>query len=244
MTREGPWVLRVSDLVKVYRMGTVSTPVLHGISLQIPPGELTLIMGPSGSGKTTLISLLAGVLRPTSGSVELCGSRISDMTEGEVARVRRDRVGFVFQSYNLFPALTAQENVAVAIQMTGHSWKAAKVQAAGALQAVGLGERLLHRPADLSGGEKQRVAIARALVTRPTLVVGDEVTAALDGVTAFQVLDLLRAHVTDRTAVILVTHDRRLERFAERVIEIEDGRLLADRRGERALSAGQAEGGA
>jgi putative ABC transport system ATP-binding protein len=239
MTGAGPWVLRVADLVKVYRMGTVLTPVLHGISLQVPPGQLTLIMGPSGSGKTTLISLLAGVLRPTSGSVELCGSRISEMTEAEVARVRRDRVGFVFQSYNLFPALTAQENVAVAIQMTGRSWKAAKAEASGALRAVGLAERLLHRPADLSGGEKQRVAIARALVTRPTLVVGDEVTAALDGATAFQVLELLRAHVTDRTAVILVTHDRRLERFAERVIEIEDGRLLADRRSERALSAGQ-----
>ena len=227
-----PLVLKVSDLVKVYRMGTVVTPVLHGISLDIPPGQLALIMGPSGSGKTTLISLLAGVLRPTSGSVVLCGESISEMPEAEVAHVRRERVGFVFQSYNLFPALTARDNVALALQMMGRPWKAAQAEAAMALARVGLETRLTHRPPDMSGGEKQRVAIARALVTRPTLVVGDEVTAALDGATAFQVLELLRAHVTERTAVLLVTHDRRLERFADRVIEIEDGRLRADRPGE------------
>jgi putative ABC transport system ATP-binding protein len=227
-----PLVLKVSDLVKVYRMGTVVTPVLHGISLDIPPGQLALIMGPSGSGKTTLISLLAGVLRPTSGSVVLCGERISEMPEAEVAHVRRERVGFVFQSYNLFPALTARDNVALALQMMGRPWKTAQAEAAMALARVGLETRLTHRPPDMSGGEKQRVAIARALVTRPTLVVGDEVTAALDGATAFLVLELLRAHVTERTAVLLVTHDRRLERFADRVIEIEDGRLRADRPGE------------
>jgi putative ABC transport system ATP-binding protein len=208
------------------------TPVLHGISLEIPAGELTLIMGPSGSGKTTLISLLAGVLRPTSGSVILCGAPISEMPEAEVARIRRQRVGFVFQSYNLFPALTARDNVAVALQMMGRPWKTAQTEAESALERVGLGARLAHRPADMSGGEKQRVAIARALVTHPTLVVGDEVTGALDGVTAFQVLELLRAHVNDHTAVLLVTHDRRLERFADRVIEMEDGRLRSDRRGE------------
>ena len=235
-----PLVLKVSDLVKVYRTGTVVTPVLHGISLDIPPGQLALIMGPSGSGKTTLISLLAGVLRPTSGSVVLCGARISEMPEAEVARVRRERVGFVFQSYNLFPALTARDNVALALQMMGRSWKTAQAEAATALARVGLEARLAHRPPDMSGGEKQRVAIARALVTRPTLVVGDEVTAALDGATAFQILELLRAHVTDRTAVLLVTHDRRLERFADRVIEIEDGRLSADRPGEWSPGAREA----
>jgi len=227
-----PPVLRVSDLVKVYRTRSVVTPVLHGISLEIPAGQLTLIMGPSGSGKTTLISLLAGVLRPTSGSVELCGVPISDLPEAAVSRVRRERVGFVFQSYNLFPALTARDNVAVALQMKGHSWPEARSEAARVLERVGLGARLTHRPADLSGGEKQRVAIARALCTRPTLVVGDEVTAALDGHTAFEMIELLRAHVGERTAVLLVTHDRRLERFAERVIEIEDGRVGADRAGE------------
>jgi putative ABC transport system ATP-binding protein len=232
--KEAP-VLRVVDVVKVYRTSAVITPVLHGVSFEVPVGQLTLIMGPSGSGKTTLISLLAGVLRPTSGRVDLCGEPISELPEAEVARIRRERVGFVFQSYNLFPALTAQDNVALALQMMGRSWRAAQAEAAMVLAGVGLGARLSHRPADLSGGEKQRVAIARALVTRPTLVVGDEVTAALDGATAFQVLELLRAHVSDRTAVILVTHDRRLERFAERVIEIEDGRLRVDRAGERAL---------
>jgi len=221
------------DVVKTFRSGALVTPVLHGISLEIPPGGLTLIMGPSGSGKTTLISLLTGLFRPSSGRVELCGAPISELPEADVARVRRARLGFVFQSYNLFPAMSAQDNVAVALQMSGLSWKCARSRAADALERVGLGHRLTHRPADLSGGEKQRVAIARALATHPTIIVGDEVTAALDGVTAFQIMDLLRTHVGPDTAVILVTHDRRLERFAERVIEMEDGRVRADRPSER-----------
>jgi putative ABC transport system ATP-binding protein len=217
------------DVVKTFRSGALVVPVLHGISLEIPAGGLTLIMGPSGSGKTTLISLLTGLFRPSAGRVELCGAVISELPEADVARVRRERLGFVFQSYNLFPAMSAQDNVAVALQMSGLSWKSARSRAADALQRVGLGHRLAHRPADLSGGEKQRVAIARALATRPTIIVGDEITAALDGVTAFQIMDILRTHVGPQTAVILVTHDRRLERFAERVIEMEDGRVRADR---------------
>lgn len=226
-------VLRMVDVVKVFRSGAFVTPVLHGVSLEIPAGGLTLVMGPSGSGKTTLISLLTGLLRPTSGRVELCGDAISELSETDVARVRRERLGFVFQSYNLFPAMSAQDNVAVALQMSGLSWKSARARAAEMLERVGLGPRRTHLPADLSGGEKQRVAIARALATRPTLVVGDEVTAALDSATAYQIMDLLRMHVGPDTAVILVTHDRRLERFAERVIEMEDGRVRADRPSER-----------
>lgn len=221
-------LVRASGVTKTYGEGALATPVLHGIDLEVRAGELVLLMGPSGSGKTTLISILAGLLRPTSGHVSLCGAPVSEMEERDAARVRREGLGFVFQSYNLFPALTALENVEEVLRMKGI--RGARARAEQALVRVGLAERLHHRPGELSGGQKQRVAIARALATEPRLIIGDEVTAALDGATALQVIQTLRSWVGPSTAVLLVTHDHRLERFADRAIELEDGKVLADRR--------------
>ncbi len=227
----GPCVLaRTVAVTKTYGTGALATPVLHGIDLELRAGEFALLMGPSGSGKTTLISILAGLLRPTNGLVELCGEVISDASETFVTRVRRRAVGFVFQSYNLFPALTAVDNVAEVMCLKGMPRSQARDVSRQVLTRVGLGDRLMHRPSELSGGQKQRVAVARALAGEPALVLGDEITAALDGRTAMEVMELLHAHVSAERGVLIVTHDRRLERFADRVIEIEDGRVVGDLR--------------
>lgn len=218
-------LVRAERLEKTFGEGELATPVLKGIAVEVLAGELVLLMGPSGSGKTTLISILAGLLRPTAGDVELCGAPISELPEAEVTRVRRRHLGFVFQSYNLFPALTALDNIAEVLKLKGLPAREARERATSALADVGLGERLHHRPGELSGGQKQRVAIARALAGGPSLVLGDEVTAALDTHTALHVLEILRRQVTAERGILLVTHDRRLEQFADRVIEIEDGRI-------------------
>ena len=220
-----PPLLRASGVGKTYRAGAEDTPVLFDVSLELHAGELALLMGPSGSGKTTLLSILAGLMRPSSGSVELCGAAITSLPETAVAAVRRQHVGFVFQTYNLFPALTALDNVAEIVAMKGSKLADARAVAAEALVRVGLGARLDHLPGEMSGGEKQRVGIARAIATRPSLILGDEPTAALDGATAISVIGLLSSYVGPSSAVLLVTHDRRLERYANRVIEIEDGRM-------------------
>jgi putative ABC transport system ATP-binding protein len=219
-------LVRAEAVTKTYGSGELATPVLHSVSLALPAGELVLLMGPSGSGKTTLISVLAGLLRPTSGRVELCGEPISELGQAAVTRVRRKNLGFVFQTYNLFPALCALDNVAEVLRLKGMPAKAARERAAAALGDVGLGDRLLYRPDQLSGGQKQRVAIARALAGDPALVFGDEITAALDTQTALQVLEILRAQVGPERGILLVTHDHRLEQFAHRVIALEDGRIV------------------
>jgi len=221
---------RARGVSKSYGAGALATPVLHDVSLTLPAGELTLLMGPSGSGKTTLLSILAGLLRPSRGTVELCGEPISDSPEEAVTRTRRAHLGFVFQTYNLFPALSALDNVAEILAMKGTPISAARAQARHALVRVGLGDRLHHRPGSLSGGEKQRVAIARAFAGDPALILGDEPTAALDGGTAATVMQLLREQVTPKKSVLLVTHDHRLEKFADRVIELADGRIQKDSR--------------
>ena len=218
-------LVRSEALEKTFGEGELETPVLKGVSVEVAAGELVLLMGPSGSGKTTLISILAGLLRPTAGNVELCGSVISELHEAEVTRVRRRHLGFVFQSYNLFPALTALDNIAEVLKLKGLPAREARERATRALTDVGLGERLHHRPGELSGGQKQRVALARALAGDPALIMGDEVTAALDTHTALHVLEILRGQVSAERGILLVTHDKRLEQFADRVIEIEDGQI-------------------
>ncbi|HTJ45283.1 MAG TPA: ABC transporter ATP-binding protein [Kofleriaceae bacterium] len=215
-----------------YGKGALATPVLHDVSLTIDPGQLVLLTGPSGSGKTTLVSILAGLIRPTAGTVDVCGRRITAMTEGEIARVRRAHVGFVFQTDNLFPALTAIDNVAEVLALRGMSRVLARVRANDALVAVGLAERLDHRPGELSGGQRQRVSVARALAGAPSLLIGDEITSALDGTTALQIMHLVRTYITAHTAALIVTHDHRLERFADRIIAMEDGRIVSDTRRE------------
>jgi putative ABC transport system ATP-binding protein len=221
-------LVRARGLTKTYQMGHVQTTVLRDVSLDLRAGELALLMGPSGSGKTTLLCILSGLLRPTSGQVELCGVPITGLPERHAAEVRRANLGFIFQTYNLFPALTALDNVAEVLHLKGMPRAAARQVAVDALSNVGLADRLDHRPGELSGGERQRVAIARALAGDPALVLGDEPTAALDRHTGLDVVELLKRQVNERRGVLLVTHDMRLARFADRVIEIDDGQIVAD----------------
>ena len=223
-------LLRVSEVTKSFGPSDQRTTVLFGIDLEIHAGELTLLMGPSGSGKTTLVSILAGLLRPTSGKVELCGEPISELDEAAVSSVRRRRVGFIFQTYNLFPALTALDNVALGYRMRGQPKPQARVSAQTALASVGLASRTGYLPAKLSSGQKQRVAVARALAGDPPVVLGDEPTAALDGPSAMSVMVLLRERVTPESAVLVVTHDHRLERYAHRTVYMEDGRIVSETR--------------
>jgi putative ABC transport system ATP-binding protein len=224
-------LVRAERVTRTFGRAALAVPVLHGVSLEVRAGELALLMGPSGSGKTTLLSVLAGLLRPTTGSVSLCGVPISSLPDAASAKVRREHLGFVFQTYNLFPALTALDNVAEVLRLKGLPREPAYALARQTLERVGLGARLHHRPAELSGGQKQRVAIARALAGAPRLVLGDEVTAALDTASGMSVMGILRDLIGPRRGVLLVTHDHRLERFADRVIEVEDGVIKADRPG-------------
>ena len=220
---------RLVGVGKTYGSGEHAVAALANATLDIHAGEVTLIEGPSGSGKTTLISILGLLLRPTAGQIFLEGRDVAALGERHLPALRARHFGFVFQGFNLFPALTALENVAIAIRMKTGSANDPDGEARRLLELVGLGPRLHHLPADLSGGQKQRVAIARALGGDPPILIGDEPTAALDTKTALSVMELLRelATVAGR-AVVVVTHDPRLERFADRVVRVEDGLIQGD----------------
>jgi putative ABC transport system ATP-binding protein len=228
-------VARMVGIAKTYGSGENAVAALSDATLDIHAGEVTLIEGPSGSGKTTLISILGLLLTPTAGEVWLEGKNAAGLGERELPGLRARNFGFVFQGFNLFPALTALENVTIAIQMKNPREKHGEREARRLLEQVGLTSRLHYLPADLSGGQKQRVAIARALGGNPPILIGDEPTAALDTKTALSVMELLRelANAEGR-AVVVVTHDPRLERFADRVVRVEDGYI-------RAITAASAE---
>lgn len=213
----------------VYYSGTEPYQVLSNVDLDIQRGTIQLLMGPSGSGKTTLLSILAGILTPTMGSVSLLGQEITTMSRKQLSQFRLEHIGFIFQGFNLFPALTAAENVEVALKVKGVKGIAVRRrQARELLEQVGLGDRVHHLPRDLSGGQKQRVAIARSLAGDPELIMADEPTAALDSRSGHAVIELLRqlAKEKDRT-VLIVTHDNRLIDVADRVAYLEDGILQA-----------------
>ena len=219
-----PALARMVGVGKTYGAGEHAVAALANATLDITPGEVTLIEGPSGSGKTTLISILGLLLKPTTGEVWIEGKPTRSLSERDLPGLRARNFGFVFQGFNLFPALTALENVAIAIQMKDPKFKKPKDEARRLLELVGLGPRMHHLPADLSGGQKQRVAIARALGGNPPIIIGDEPTAALDTKTALSVMELLRDLATTyHRAVVVVTQDPRLERFADRVVHVEDG---------------------
>jgi putative ABC transport system ATP-binding protein len=201
---------------------------LERISMEIRSGEFTLLMGPSGSGKTTLISILGCLIRPTAGDVEIDGVRIEGLGESELPRIRRRSIGFVFQSFNLLGALSAAENVGVPLRLAGLPANAAREKAVSLLECMRLGGKERRLPADLSGGEKQRVAIARALALEPRIVLADEPTAALDTATGREVMGILSAYARSGHAVVVVTHDVRLESLADRILRLEDGRLLPE----------------
>jgi putative ABC transport system ATP-binding protein len=222
-------VIHARGLSKLYREGASELRALSDVDLDIPSGQLTLLMGPSGSGKTTLLSILGCILRATEGRLELRGEDVTSLSERELSRVRREAIGFVFQGFNLFPTLTAAENVALAMDVRGVRGREARQRAAELLQEVGLQDRSHAFPADLSGGQKQRVAIARACAGDPPILLADEPTAALDSTSGRSVIELLQrlAHHRGR-AVVMVTHDPRVLSYGDRILHLEDGRLIRE----------------
>ncbi len=220
-----------TGLVHAFGSGAARSPVLQDLSAEFMPGEVSLVMGASGSGKSTLLAAIGGLLRPDRGEVRINGIALWSLTARSLERFRYRHCGYIFQGFNLFPALTALDQVALPLRFGGIAKNTAKARAEASLAEVGLEARLHLRPAELSGGEKQRVAIARALVTRPQVLFADEPTSALDSGNGAAVIALLQdiAH-RQGTTVIVVTHDARLIRHAERVLQIDNGRITSDER--------------
>jgi putative ABC transport system ATP-binding protein len=214
-------------LARTYGDGDSAVHALRGVSLTLPAGQFTAVMGPSGSGKSTLMHLLAGLDTPTSGTVQVAGHEITTMKDRELTRLRRRHIGFVFQSFNLLPTLSAQENIVLPLAIAGKKPPADEIDAL--IARVGLSERRGHRPVELSGGQQQRVAIARALITRPTVLFADEPTGNLDSESGAGILQLLRDAVDiDGQTTLMVTHDPRAAAIADRVLYLTDGRVVAD----------------
>jgi len=222
-------VLTAKDLERTYGSGRAAVHAVRGIDLQLEAGERLLLMGPSGSGKTTLLSMLGGLLTPSKGAVSLGGQDVYALDEDARAALRLDRLGFIFQSFNLLSALSARENVEVPLRLNGGSTRKARQRAEELLARLGLGERVNHQPRDLSGGEKQRVAIARALANEPDVLLADEPTANLDSKNGHEVAEILcKLGSEEGKSVLIVSHDQRLQDIASRVLRLEDGRI-ADR---------------
>lgn len=228
--RLGEKAIEAKGLVKRFKTGRAYVEVLKSVDFDACHGDVTMVMGPSGSGKSTLIAALSGLLKPDEGTVRaLEADDLWRLSNSRIDRFRLDHCGFIFQGFNLFPALTARQQVMTALHYQGASKAEAHARAQAALEEVGLGGKVNQRPSEMSGGEKQRVAIARALAKNPNLIFADEPTSALDGENGQVVIRLLRQAATERgAAVICVTHDPRLEAYADRVIHIEDGRILDD----------------
>ncbi len=231
-------VLEATNVVKELGQGAGLVRALKGVSLSLNAGELTLLMGPSGSGKTTLLSILGCILGPTSGNIRVAGTDTANLGPEALADVRRRHIGFVFQSYNLFPTLNAVENVRLALDVRGRRGRLAADQAREALTKVGLSHKFKSYPGNMSGGEQQRVAVARALASAPSLLLADEPTAALDAENGQSVMQLLSEIAKDKShAVLAVTHDHRTLPYADRIIHIEDGVIVGDERPERVRAA-------
>ncbi len=225
-------VIEANNLTKVFGSGHTAVKAVDKISLKIEAGDIILIMGPSGSGKTTLISMLGSLMRPTAGTVLVDGQDISSLSDNQLASLRLHRLGFMFQSFNLLSALTAEQNAAIPLMTASLSKKQALKQAREILEKLHLGNRMNNLPRDLSGGEKQRVAAARALANQPEIILADEPTANLDSKTGHEVMQLLcQTACSEGRAVIIVSHDSRLRDVAKRVITIEDGRLTKEEKG-------------
>lgn len=222
-------VVVVRDLYKEFRRDKITIPVLMGINLEMQQGDFMSLMGPSGSGKTTLLNLVAGLDRPTLGSISVVGEDLSDLSEGQLAKWRSRHIGFIFQMYNLIPVLTAYENVELPLTLTSLSRKERDDHVKAALEVVGLADRMDHYPRQLSGGQEQRVSIARAIATDPTLLVADEPTGDLDAKSAGEILDLLdRLNKEFEKTIIMVTHDPHAAERATRQLHLEKGVLVDD----------------
>jgi len=224
-------ILEARGITKELGEGAGKVHALRGVSLKLHPGELTLLMGPSGSGKTTLLSILGCILSPTAGTISVAGESADGLGPEGLADLRRRHIGFVFQSYNLFPTLNALENVRLALDVRGARPVETIARAEAALREVGLGHRLRNFPRNMSGGEQQRVAVARALAGKPSVILADEPTAALDSENGNSVMQLLSQIAKDRHhAVLAVTHDPRTHAYADRIMRIEDGLIISDDR--------------
>jgi putative ABC transport system ATP-binding protein len=233
-------LIEIKDMTKVYGMGngsaesnrSIAVHALRGVDFQVTPGEFVAIMGPSGSGKSTLMNILGCLDRPTDGSYVLDGEDVSDLSKDKLAGVRNRKIGFVFQSYNLLPRLTAAKNVMLPLLYNGHGHATEaelREQAIAALESVGLGDRVEHRPNELSGGQQQRVAIARALVNNPSIILADEPTGNLDTKSSGEIIDLLRDLHDGGATIVMVTHEPDIAEHAERVVSLRDGLVESDR---------------
>jgi putative ABC transport system ATP-binding protein len=227
MNAPGPLLVSAADITRVYGEGEAAVRALDGVTVGFPKGRFTAIMGPSGSGKSTLMHILAGLDRPTSGSVLLDEVEITTLDDRKLTELRRERVGFVFQSFNLLPVLDARENIVLPLSIAGKRPDAEWLEKL--IDTVGLRDRLDHRPSELSGGQQQRVAVARALASKPAVVFADEPTGNLDSKSSGELLDLLRRSVDEfGQTVIMVTHDPMAASYADRLLVLADGRIVHD----------------
>jgi putative ABC transport system ATP-binding protein len=226
----GAAVVQAKELTRRYGEGDTAVEALRGCSLDVKRGELTAVMGPSGSGKSTLMHILAGLDRPTTGEVALDGTNIADLNDNDLTKLRRRHIGFIFQFFNLLPMLTAEENIVLPLELAGG--KIDKAWVDEVIGKLGLSDRRTHRPSELSGGQQQRVAIARALVSKPTVIFADEPTGNLDSATSAEILELLRAAVSDYgQTTVMVTHDANAAAIADRVLFLADGCIVKELRG-------------
>jgi putative ABC transport system ATP-binding protein len=220
-------VVVADDVTRRYGAGDTAVDALRGVSLDVAQGKLTAVMGPSGSGKSTLMHIMAGLDKPTSGTVSISGTEITTLKDSDLTKLRRRHIGFVFQFFNLLPMLTAEENITLPLSIAGEKPDAEWFK--GLVANVGLSDRLHHRPSELSGGQQQRVAIARALVSRPTVLFADEPTGNLDSATGSEILTLMRDSVdTYGQTTVMVTHEARAAAIADRILFLADGRIVSD----------------
>ena len=221
-------LIRLRDVTKVYKLGVERIRALDGVNLEIDRGEYVAVMGPSGSGKSTLMNIMGCLDRPTSGTHELDGQLTTEMTATALARVRNERIGFVFQTFELMPRMSALKNVEMPLVYSRTGWRGRHRQARVVLERVGLADRMAHRPNQLSGGQRQRVAIARALICNPSILLADEPTGNLDTKTGSEILALFDAIHEDGQTIIMVTHETHVARHAERIVRMTDGRIHSD----------------